>query len=363
MAPYVRAETVEIVVSDNGSGSQNEANVNVSNETQVTQTNSAEVGNSVDATSETGGNSISGGTGDATTTTGNAQTDVSVQNTVNAQVANVDNCCPSTTSVVVSGNGSNSQNNVNLNQTFGTSVYVNQNAAILNSIAGSASSGGNVSSNNSGDVAISTGNASVRGEIINGPINVSQVNVSSGFQNLWVEVSGNASDLQNTLVASLAFQTQVDIVSNVGLVNNALRDANTGRNIAEGNSGDVDISTGDASLDFFIKNIANLSVVEIDQCCPDPPDDDGDGGVPPPTGGGGPTNPPSNGGGGPGPSGGSITSVAAATSYIPQVLGLSDTSSEAAQTLFFWVGVTMIAGGMKLIGDHLRERRLAATSS
>ncbi|OGH16895.1 MAG: hypothetical protein A3C30_04455 [Candidatus Levybacteria bacterium RIFCSPHIGHO2_02_FULL_40_18] len=90
------AETIEI--SGNGSGSNNSIQLNQNNSININQSNSADVSNSVNINSNTGGNSINGGVGDGSITTGNITNNVNINNQLNTNIADV-KCknCPSPT--------------------------------------------------------------------------------------------------------------------------------------------------------------------------------------------------------------------------------------------------------------------------
>lgn len=96
IAGRVYSQSLEI--SGNASGSNNSININQTESNTVNQSNSADVENSVNATSDTGGNSINDGSGNASITTGNATSNVNINNQLNSNVSNI-NCknCPTPT--------------------------------------------------------------------------------------------------------------------------------------------------------------------------------------------------------------------------------------------------------------------------
>src|SRR3989304_2592587 len=99
---HVKAE--EFVITDNGSGSSNEVNITQESQTTVTQSNASETSNSSDTNTNTGGNSASENTnGDASITTGDAASQVVVENSGNTSIVNT-GCCPSDTEVTITGN-------------------------------------------------------------------------------------------------------------------------------------------------------------------------------------------------------------------------------------------------------------------
>ncbi len=86
---------VSLRILDNGAGSENEILANLSNTTNLTQSNQAYVDNDVEADADTGDNdaNFNTGDGDVTIVTGNAQVDASIDNWVNFNAADVDCGC------------------------------------------------------------------------------------------------------------------------------------------------------------------------------------------------------------------------------------------------------------------------------
>src|SRR3990172_11574971 len=352
LAPNVKA--IELIVSENGSGSESVTTVESSQTTTVTQTSDAQISNDISVDSNTGNNEASGNTGqDTTITTGDATTNVNIENNLNFSIVAQEECCLGAINAEITSNGTDSENAIIIENTNSTTVTVNQNATIENYISGTLNTGGNIASNNSGNVYIETGNINVAGSIINGPVNTSLVNIGSGGRsNVGALISGNGSGSQNLISAAFYSPLNVNVFQRVNFSNSVDWDLNTGRNSANDNSGDVSIKTGEIDFEFLIKNIANIGGVEITTCCeidmdpeeePDKPDV---GGTPPSEDGDDKDND--------GDSSGQITSEAASTSAGGLgIIGLSDTSSEAAQTLFFWIALAMIAFGGKIATDEL----------
>src|SRR3989344_8871866 len=131
----ISATTLEI--SGNGSGSDNDIKLDVDQTTVVEQNNYADVYNKIEAEAETGDNDANDNTGgDVSIETGDADTEVKVENTLNSNTASVD-CCPTTdVDVLVSGNGSDSDNTVKLDvndgEKDGTFIYQTNYADVTN---------------------------------------------------------------------------------------------------------------------------------------------------------------------------------------------------------------------------------------
>ena len=345
------AKALEIVITDNGSGSNNEVQTQVETSTNIEQSNESNISNEVVTEANTGGNEASGNTGgDINLTTGDVNQNLSIENSVNSSVVETE-CCPQDASVNISGNGADSENGVFLALNNNTDVYIGQNADVKNKIKGVANTGENTAnSNTNGNVSIDTGNIYAGGSIENGPINIHSVRVPSGGGDYSLKIVENAASSINEIAAWFDNDNYVFVNNEADIFNFVNWDLNTGRNNANGNTGgDVSIKTGDIFFDFIIRNgPINVGSVEI-SCCdifdPGDPSDNDDN--PPP--GGGPSDPGSS--NNPGSSQGTLLSSAAATEAGgPGLVGLSDTGSELAQAIFFWAGIIMIAGGAKLIG-------------
>lgn len=359
-APTVRA--MELVISGNGSGADSQISTQVETTTKVVQTNEANISNEVATDANTGGNRASGNSGGETpVNTGNIDTKLTVENSVNSTATNID-CCSQDIGASITGNGSDSQNSINLRQNNSTEVVINQSADIKNNVKGSANTGGNSANDNGGNVSIQTGDIKVSGGIDNGPINVANVTAPSGGGDVSAVLHENGAGSTNSISAFFNNNTNVLTNYQANIFNEVNWDLNTGRNTANGNCGDVSILTGDIFFDFFIKNgPINIGGVKI-PCChlfePEEPGDggnggengeepgDGEGGEEPGNGEEGNGEDGGGGGGGNGGVGGGG----------PQVIGLSDTTSKAARTLFFWVGLAMIVGGLGLIGKETSDK-------
>ena len=84
---------LDIVKEGNGESSVNEVVVNDTQNVTITQENNAQVQNEINVDANTGGNEVSGTTqADVQITTGNVETDITVENSLNSSSANLD-CC------------------------------------------------------------------------------------------------------------------------------------------------------------------------------------------------------------------------------------------------------------------------------
>lgn len=271
--PAMASTTIEI--TGNGAGSDNWTTVNQTTTNTVTQNNTANVTNKVNADANTGKNDANFNTGgDVVVSTGDATVKTNIQNALNSNTAEVD-CCPKgDTEVKITGNGAKSDNGVLLNQGSATSVAQNNLANVKNEVDAKAKTGKNDASlNTGGDVLLKTGNAKVESTIstlanvnsaqIGGDSHGHSENPSATFV-----ISGNGAGSDNYITAALANATAVaqNNVANIG--NEVDADADTGNNDAGFNTGgDVIIGTGDATVKAEVDNAVNFNYADVDCGC------------------------------------------------------------------------------------------------
>ena len=284
VAPVFAGTT--IILSENGDGSDNDATVKLGQSTTVVQSNNADVYNNVDAEAETGDNEANENTGgDVDIETGDASVDVNVENTLNSNSAEVD-CCPSgDIDVLINGNGSDTDNTVDLKLGTETELYQNNYAEVKNIVDAEAETGDNEAEENTGgEVEIETGDAEVDVTVDN-MVNFNWADLECGclLDDLFVKIWGNGSDTDNTIDAelgqeTLAFQGNCaednqlpgDVSSYGGegeceLDNFVDAEAETGDNEAEenteGDGHDPSVSTGEADVEVDLENSGNVNVL------------------------------------------------------------------------------------------------------
>jgi len=280
--PYV-VFADEVTVSGNAEGSTNNVNVNVVENTTVEQTNEADIQNDVDVEADTGNNNANENLGEVEITTGDIEVDTKILNEDINQSYVDTGCCSDGLDLNIKENGTNSNNTINYSTQKNTDVSITQTASINNSIYGIANTGENKANKNLGDVSIESGNITVTDKIENTGINVHDVSAANGTGgSVYISVDGNADDSTNSVNYSNESNVNISIVSTAVIVNDTKWDLNTGRNVANGNLGNVNISTGDIYYSSSIKNgPVNYGWVDID-CCGGLGDTDG-GGIPDPT--------------------------------------------------------------------------------
>lgn len=169
---------VTINIENNGSDSINGVNLGISNTTDITQTNSAQITNNSQTHANTGNNQANNNNGDVTIKTGNITSLASILNkniNLNSDPQGDNN---SSISVSINNNGSGSINSIVL--FFGNSLnYLSNNFAdIKNNVTQNLNTGNNIANNNNGAVLIATGdiisvitigNENINGSFFNPP--------------------------------------------------------------------------------------------------------------------------------------------------------------------------------------------------
>lgn len=155
----------------------------------------------------------------------------------------------------ISGNGSDSQSEIQTTQTTETQITQSNGGEISNNIENSANSGENTASANSGDTSISTGDNTVDTSVSN-TANISQTDLTycPGQGESSIEISGNGSDSQNSVNTSSSDTTDLNINQTAEIKNNLNIEANSGDNSASSNNGNVTVETGNITAYEEIKN-------------------------------------------------------------------------------------------------------------
>jgi hypothetical protein len=269
--PLAFADTT-ITVSGNGSSSTSYANVTNSSTTNVTQTNYADIDNNVSGSASTGGNSANGNTGGAVNvTTGDASVSNTVANSANQNYANVSCACDNgDTLVKIAGNGTGSNNTAKLDNKNYVDVDQKNIADFDNHVWGEAKTGWNAANGNTGgSVSVTTGDASVDNSVSNWANgNSAVVGGGDGMGSTSLMILGNGSD--STSLVSLKMNNDVDLdqFNYADFDNHVGGKAKTGANSANDNTGGaVDITTGDASVDNSVDNMANFNSADLNCGC------------------------------------------------------------------------------------------------
>src|SRR3989344_1487588 len=258
-------------VSGNGSDSESEVKFEQKKEVKVDQQNWAEVLNDVKVKANTGDNEANDNTGGKVEIeTGDSETNVSVSNVLNSNVAKVDACCVKNVEAKISGNGSDSENEIELE--LENEVKLNQynNAVVLNYVETKSETGDNEAEDNTnGDVSIKTGNAKTT-VAVSTAANSNSAWISGGSGgggSLSAIISGNGSDSENEIELELENEVELDQQNWAAILNDVEVESETGDNEAEDNTGgEVEIETGDAEADVTVDNMVNFNWADIDAC-------------------------------------------------------------------------------------------------
>jgi len=255
--------------SGNGSFSNSALTVDTSNNASVFQNNDAKFDNSVRSDNNTGDNSADRNTGDGVRIlTGHAFSATDVSNAANANIAKLggDNGKTGGSSLDVKnvGNGSASDNQIDVTQSRTALVEQNNNADFQNYLTSKNRTGYNSADDNTGGrTTIDTGNAS-SDTMVSNQANLNKAIVSCGCDgDVMIKNAGNGSFSANTLTADMTNDTSA-FQTNDASFDNMLRDNNkTGDNDMSRNTGAVTSDpftlTGHASSVSDVQNSANLN--------------------------------------------------------------------------------------------------------
>ena len=198
-----------VSITGNGSDSRNFANIDNLDSNSVYQNNDADISNRIHADSNTGNNDANRNTdGDVTVITGHATTNITVSNMANANIEGseaidtvVADDTDSTADVMITGNGSDSFNDVDLLNSQSRLVVQDNEAYIRNCINTDSRTGSNyLNDNTGGAVLVDTGMASSTVDLINlGNLNLADTD--SWFPSVLSTINGNGSDSRSFLNA------------------------------------------------------------------------------------------------------------------------------------------------------------------
>ncbi len=265
--PVLAADT-SIVISGNGAQANDTANVSVSSDTQVTQSNTADVTNNIKTDSQTGDNSISGTTGGSSSIdTGTSSTQVDVKNAVNSNVADVNGCCTGDTSVSIKDNGAQSNNTANTGISNETTLWQTNAANVANNVSTNNETGDNTIKNTTnGSASISTGDTNTDVHVSTlANANEAQIGGNGGSGSFSAEILGNGALSHNTINTDLSSETTLGQINHANISNDVNTDSQTGDNEISGNTGGaVGILTGDANTTVGVDNMVNFNSANID---------------------------------------------------------------------------------------------------
>jgi hypothetical protein len=250
----------------NGAHSDNKVTIDNSSINHVTQTNTANVLNTVDAKAKTGKNDANFNTGgDVTVDTGAATTSVSVGTTANRNLATIGggNGTGDGSSVAISHNGAFSENKVKLSDYSAVVLTQDNNANVANDVDAKADTGKNDAKfNTGGDVSITTDDAKTDVDVKN-QVNFNAADVDCGclLEDLTVSVADNGADSENKVKANDASDLFVFADNAAELSNDVDGNATSGKNDANLNTGDSSaVDAGAATSSTDVENTGNINL-------------------------------------------------------------------------------------------------------
>lgn len=169
--------------------------------------------------------------------------------------------------IEVSGNGSDTQNSVNVDSSQNTTVNQENTADVSNDVSQEANSGGNsISDTTGGDSTITTGSVTENTSVVN-DLNNSEVALACCNDNsINITVAGNGSNSVNTVNTQVAGNTVIN-VTQVANVNNDIKIiGNSGENTISGTTGGNSlIDTGNVKAGGKLENILNHAEIRVGQ--------------------------------------------------------------------------------------------------
>lgn len=264
--------STSLIISGNGSDSNNETQVQMTSQTTVVQNNNTSVKNDVDVESNTGDNKANDNTGgDVLIETGDSDVKVEVGNQLNSNVADVESCdCETDTEVIIQGNGTGSDNDAALAQLSGTQVFQTNTARVDNDVDVDANTGKNEAEDNTGgSVVIDTGDSDVVVKTYT-MANANSARImgegDGSSVKLWIAENGSDSDNDiELLLERYALITQENLTS---IENDIDVDSNTGKNdIDDSTGGIVAVLTGDSDIEAWVENMAGFNAADLGCDC------------------------------------------------------------------------------------------------
>lgn len=253
-------------VSGNGAFSQNGVSVEQNKAVFLNQDNNANFVNNVNANANTGKNDNSFNTGgESIVVTGNATTNVSVNNEANKNWAVIGggNGSNGGSSVTISGNGAFSENGVALAENSAVVLDQVNSANIANYVDAKANTGKNDATFNTGGfVGISTGDAKTNVAVDNKVnFNAASIDCDCVLDGLAVKIAGNGAESLNGVSAESNNETFYLQDNLANLLNEVDDYAKTGHNDVGFSTSDVDgdplVVTGDAHSKTVVNNEGN----------------------------------------------------------------------------------------------------------
>ena len=254
----------EIKIEGNGSDSDNEVELENKTKTEAYQENTVDVENDVKAESNTGDNDADDNTGgEVTIDTGDVSTLILTKTNagMNALRIAAGQGNGGMLSAWISGNGSDSENEIELDHETETYVEQTNEVDVDNDIDGEVNSGDNEADDNTGGlVEIMTGDVELGiGVETNSSFNYADVAGCGCLLDGLVKIAGNGTDSENEVEVEVEDELEVFQDNTDDVETDVEGELETGDNSAEDNTGGVDgddpsIDTGDAEGVVSVEN-------------------------------------------------------------------------------------------------------------
>jgi len=254
----------EVGNSTTGFNSDNEASLELENSVEVETDNDADIDNDVVVISNTGHNETDsfggchGGCGcdvcgfDSEISTGDAETEILIENSANLNSIEIDAGLDVDAEVYNELTGADSDNEAEVEIENEVSVETENDADIDNDVVVVTNTG-----YNEGNGEISTGDAEAQVEIEN-VANVNQMELDLGGEiNVSASNFGTGADSDNEASVEIENTVEIETVNESNIDNDVVIVSNTGGNENDGWGGAI--STGDSSIVFSATNTSNLN--------------------------------------------------------------------------------------------------------
>ena len=239
--------------------------------TTVTQDNNADIDNHINISANTGENTANKNTGGAVEVkTGSADVTTSITNTANVNSADLGCCGGQSVDTMISGNGADTENEVELDLTKTTTLTQDNNSDIENDVDVTAKTGKNEAEGTTGgSVLVDTGDVIVKTTLAT-TANANMASVTGGGEGggLSAWIKDNGADTENEIDLALANILTIEQDNFADVDNNVDVYATTGKNEAEKNTGgEVTVKTGDIDMTLGIDNEVNFNEANTDCGC------------------------------------------------------------------------------------------------
>lgn len=263
---------INISVSGNGYGSNNDADFNYSTQTTVSQSNNVSVNNKIDQDANTGDNTVSKNTGaDIDVQTGDVTQTAEVTTVAGANSAVVEACgCDLDLVVAIEKNGADTKNDVDFDLQSGKQLFQTNYVDVKNDVDQDGNTGDNeIDKNTGGDIALTTGDVDQAISLTTeAGLNVASLGSSDGGVDLELVIAENGADSRNDLDVTLELYTVAAQNNSVDVYNDVDQDALTGKNDVDANTGgDIDVETGGVDQAIEVWNGVGFNALEVDECC------------------------------------------------------------------------------------------------